>query len=129
MDLQRIKTQAELPIGEKLVAAEIIKIDGSVKALTMTFESGKIVKTSIENYSDFTIARQADPKLIDAYRVKASLFEVDMSKCFDSEYDAKQYIRELKEFERIEMDDKITKVKIDEAGKIVHSTADDEIPF
>lgn len=97
MQLEKIKSHTQLPVGQKLVSADFVVVDGQPKRLTMTFEGGAVVEVFNHSYNELGIAVKPEPKLVERWQVKGTLVELDIKvdKLFDDESSANTYIEEL----------------------------------
>lgn len=125
MKLDKIKTETQLPIGSKLMTAEVVLVDGSAKRLTLHFDNGRIIEAFNHSYNELGIVTTAEPVLEERYRVACRLEGVDMSKTFKHSSEADSYEKRMA---------LITKnigrsiVKIDE-DQPADDLANDDIPF
>ena len=128
MKLQRVKTDSEIPVGERLTKGELRTVDGSVKGVTLTFESGKVLQASVENYSEFHLLVPETPKLVARHQVSAKLFGVDLTKTFSSKYEASKYRDKLNEIENVSAVSDVTEVQLSSEEPVAESI-NDEFPF
>ena len=137
MKLQKIKVDNELPVGEKLVKGELRVVDGTVKGVFLKFESGKILQASVESYNEFHLLRQAEPKKVTKYQVKATVLGLDATKNFETYSEACEYRDQVKALTHdkygnlhdgmTSQDLEVKTVEVLESEPL-HATAD-EIPF
>lgn len=90
MKYQTTKSEKDIPIGSVLKGAEFTTVDNSLKALTLDFGDGKMVKCSMESYS-FIVAVPAKPKMIDAWSVSARIGGETILKIFQGSYEAENF--------------------------------------
>lgn len=124
MKYDTIKRIEQIPVGEKLAKADLTQIDGSIKGMTLTFESGKQVMVSYSNYN-FDLSVTAAPKMQDAWEVKGILLGVDLTQHFNEKSTAERYKFKLEQTEGVEQI-VLNKISVSEEEKLVQS---EEIPF
>lgn len=133
MKFEKTKLERDIPVGEKLVKAEFESVDGSLHSALLTFESGKIVKMTVESYS-FQVLVPAKPKMEDAYRVSGKLLGTDLTKVFEVYSNAQTYYDKLKATGQMDNLSGPDSIKVPEGTVLEDSVLkgnplEDEIPF
>jgi hypothetical protein len=131
MKLERIKSEKQLPIGSKLVKAELSFVDGEQRRFTLWFDNDLVVELGPSSYSACSISVSAAPVLEERHLISATLEGHTVSKAFKRSSDADAYLKKLQGLEEngASVTLKRSMVKMAEDEPEVFSAGADEIPF
>lgn len=120
---QNVTKLGQFPVAEKLVNAELIYVNDIIHGCVLTFENG----TFIELYNEYgsKIYTNAEPKMQDAWEVKAMLFSVDLTQRFNEKSTAERYSKILENVKGV-TNIELNKIKVLAEEILVKS---EEIPF
>lgn len=131
-DLVTIKKSEDIQLKD--IYANIEKIDGVLKSVTLSDHDGNCIKIAIHNYNELKVLVDKSVLPRDGWRLTGKFGNVKIDQKFDTEKAAKDTKKELEENLKetnFIAELSIHKISINRFGEIINAQFDehDEIPF
>lgn len=99
MKMEKIEGEKQLPIGAKLKAARVTRVDSSTKRVELQFDDGKALEFGIHSYNELSALVTASPAIVDKWIVTGRMKQITgplaVNAAFDREGDATDFVDEL----------------------------------